>query len=274
MNAFKKLQLEYDGIFGMINNYTNDANVLNYLHKLKSGISDGDYDVIIYSLEGIADWYREEMHDIIQDTYNPQSHINNHNFIHQTLKTLKPEDCVSTEAQRTLPMPKSQKLIFLSHKSKDKKYADALRDFIIGLGVQNNQLIYTSHPLHKIPMDANIYDYLRNNISSEIFMIILWSNDYLESPACLNEMGAAWVTQSDYTNIYVPTFSFGNPKYHECAVDTRKMGAVLNGDAHCRANLIELKNKILTMFSLKDDEQNSAYLIDQFIEKITEVQNG
>ena len=105
-------------------------------------------------------------------------------------------------------------------------------------------------------------------------MIILLSNDYLESPACLNEMGAAWVTQSDYTNIYVPTFSFGNPKYHECAVDTRKMGAVLNGDAHCRANLIELKNKILTMFSLKDDEQNSAYLIDQFIEKITEVQNG
>ena len=59
----------------------------------------------------------------------------------------------------------------------------------------------------------------------------------MESPACLNEMGAAWVTQTDYTNIYVPSFSFGNPKYHECAVDTKKMGAVLNGDEHCKASM-------------------------------------
>lgn len=161
-------------------------------------------------------------------------------------------------------------VIFLSHKSNDSKYGDMLRDFIIGLGVKNNQLIYTSHALHKIPMDKNIYDYLRMNINSKIFMIILWSDDYLESPACLNEMGAAWVTKSDYTNIYVPTFDFGNPKYHECAVDTRKMGAVLNGNKHCKASLIELKNKILSLFELNDDEQNSAYLIDEMMKKLSE----
>ena len=137
-----------------------------------------------------------------------------------------------------------------------------------GIIIANNQLIYTSHPLHKIPMDANIYDYLRENINSEIFMIILWSNEYLESPACLNEMGAAWVTQSDYTNIYVPSFLFGNPKYHECAVDTRKMGAVLNGDQHCKANMIELKNKVQELFELKKDEANDSYLIDEFIKKL------
>ena len=161
-------------------------------------------------------------------------------------------------------------IIFLSHKSNDSKYGDMLRDFITGLGVKNNQLIYISHALHKIPMDKNIYDYLRMNINSKIFMIILWSNDYLESPACLNEMGAAWVAQSDYTNIYVPTFDFGNPKYHECAVDTRKMGAVLNGNTHCKASLIELKNKILSLFGIDDDEQNSAYVIDEMMKKLSE----
>lgn len=163
-----------------------------------------------------------------------------------------------------------EKIIFISHKSSDKRYGDALRDFIIGLGVNNHQLIYTSHPLHKIPMDKNIYEYLREKINSEVFMIILWSDDYLDSPACLNEMGAAWVTQSDYTNVYVPTFSFGNPKYHECAVDTRKMGAVLNGDGNCKASLIELKNKIQTLFNLNDNEQESVFLIDEFIKKISE----
>lgn len=168
-----------------------------------------------------------------------------------------------------------EKLIFLSHKSDDKKFGDALRDFIIGLGVKNNQLIYTSHPMNKIPMDRYIYQYLRENIHSEIFMIILWSNQYLESPACLNEMGAAWVTQADYTNIYVPAFSFGNPKYHQCAVDTNKMGAVLNGDEHCKASMLELKNKIVSMFNIDIEEKEVMFLLDNFISKIKEInENG
>ena len=160
-------------------------------------------------------------------------------------------------------------IIFLSHKSDDKKYGDALRNFIIGLGVNDSQLIYTDHPLNKIPMDENIFDYLRKNINSTIFMIILWSNKYLESPACLNEMGAAWVVQADYTNIYVPDFSFGNPKYHECAVDTRKMGAVLDGSMNCRTSMLELKDKIVNMFKLEDDEKKTAYLLDEFMKEIS-----
>ena len=162
-------------------------------------------------------------------------------------------------------------LIFLSHKSDDKKYGHALRNFIIGLGVKDSQLIYTSHELNKIPLNKNIYDYLRECINTNVFMIILWSDKYLESPACLNEMGAAWVVQADYTNIYVPTFSFGNPKYHECAVDTRKMGAVLNGDGHCRTAMIELKKKIIDMFNLEIDESKTVYLLDEFTKEITAV---
>lgn len=162
----------------------------------------------------------------------------------------------------------SQPLIFLSHKSDDKKYGHALRDFIVGLGVDEKKIIYTSHPLHKIPLDVPIYDYLRENINSEMFMIILWSDAYLESPACLNEMGAAWVVQSDYTNMYVPNFSFGNPKYHECAVDTTKMGAVLNGDIHCRMAMIEFKNKIQRLFNLEIEDSKVEFLLEEFINAI------
>lgn len=87
-------------------------------------------------------------------------------------------------------------------------------------------------------------------------------------------MGAAWVTQSDYTNIYVPNFSFGNPKYHECAIDTRKMGAVLNGDSNCKTSMIELKNKIQSFFNLENNEANSSYLLDNFMRTITEDPNN
>lgn len=159
-------------------------------------------------------------------------------------------------------------LIFLSHSSKDKKYADALEKFITGLGVKDNQLIYTSHPCHKIPLNMNIYEYLRQNINSNVFMLILWSDDYLESPACLNEMGAAWVTQSDYTNLYVPDFDFGNQKYHDCAVDNKKIGIVLNGNQNCKAGMLELKQKIVDLFNLDNDEQRNTVLIDTFLDDI------
>lgn len=159
-------------------------------------------------------------------------------------------------------------IIFISHNSGDKKYGDALRNFIIGLGIKENQLIYTSHPLHKVPLNNNIFDYLRKNIHQNMFMIILWSDSYLESPACLNEMGAAWILQSDYTNIYVPNFTFQNPKYEECAIDTKKMGAILDGSSHCRTNMLELKEKIETMFKLNNDEKKTFYLIDEFIKEI------
>lgn len=275
MNGLKLLEIEYDGIYGTIEDYTSDSNIMNYLLQLRTGIDDRDYEIVKYSLEELIKWYDNNIGKISNSkfVFNLDSHKKNKALLKEIYAILNPEDFVETVSPKT-ENRKSEKLIFLSHKSNDKKYGDALRDFIIGLGVRNNQLIYTSHPLHKIPMDRNIYDYLRDNINSKIFMIILWSNDYLESPACLNEMGAAWVTQSDYTNVYVPNFSFGNPKYHECAVDTRKMGAVLNGDGHCKANILELKNKIQSLFNLEDDEQKTMYLIDELINKVKADENN
>ena len=211
----------------------------------EKAIADADYDTIMYTLSGVDKWYDENIADISSSefVFNLASHQKNMQLIKEILSSLKAEECVPT-TNTGIDIPKTDTVIFISHKSDDKKYGDALERFITGLGVKDNQLVYTSHPLHKIPLDASIYEYLRSHFNSTLFMIILWSDKYLESPACLNEMGAAWVTQTDYTNIYVPSFSFGNPKYHECAVDTKKMGAVLNGDEHCKASMIELKNKI------------------------------
>lgn len=161
-------------------------------------------------------------------------------------------------------------LILLSHRSTDKKYGDAIERLLSSIGIDNNQLIYTSHPLHKIPLDKNIYEYLRESFGRKIFVIVLWSNEYLDSPACLNEMGAMWVTLSDYTNIYVPTFDFSNPKYYQCAVDKNKMGVVLDGSDNCKASMVELKNKIVDMFDLRIDESQWIFSLDQFMEDISD----
>lgn len=271
MNTFQKLSVEYDGIYGTIVDYTDESNLMNYLSKLKEAIVEPNYDTIIYTLSGIDEWYGENIDSIASNVYvhNLASHQRNMNLIKEILSELKEEDCIPTTSA-SIDTSKADTFIFISHKSDDRKYGDALERFITGLGVKDNQLIYTSHPLHKIPLDTSIYEYLRSHFNSTIFMIILWSDKYLQSPACLNEMGAAWVTQTDYTNIYVPSFSFGNPKYHECAIDTKKMGAVLNGDEHCKANMIELKDKIEALFNLKNNETRVTFLLDQFINEIKE----
>mgnify|MGYP000031520200 CR=1 FL=1 len=271
MNNFQRLAIEYDGILGTINDYTSDASLMNYLFKLKEAIAEANYDTIIYTLSGIDKWYDENIGSISSNVFafNLESHQKNMRLIKEILSGLKKDECVPT-APAIIDAKKADTVIFISHKSDDKKYGDALRNFIIGLGVKEKQLVYTSHPLHKIPLDESIYKYLRSHLNSTLFMIILWSDKYLESPACLNEMGAAWVMQTDYTNIYVPSFSFGNPKYHECAVDTMKMGAVLNGDEHCKASMIELKNKIEELFNLKNDESKVTFLLDKFIDEIKE----
>ena len=280
MDIIEALKIEVDGFHQTVEEYTDDKTVSNLFIQLKKELDNNNIEHISYCLAQIRNWYTNNILKIKNNSLvtNFDTHQRNFDFITQYSMAIVEQE---EDLKKKYPIKDNTKntshnnpIIFLSHKSDDKKYADALRDFIIGLGVKNEELIYTSHAMHKIPLDANIYDYLRESFGRKIFVIILWSDKYLESPACLNEMGAAWVTQSDYTNIYVPNFSFGNPKYHECAIDTRKMGAVLNGDSNCKTSMIELKNKIQSFFNLENNEANSSYLLDNFMRTITEVNNN
>ena len=268
MDSFKKLRIEFNGIKDVICKYTSDGNVINFLKQLATSIETGDGEEIIYCLEEIDKWYTNNISAIHSNDYvfNTGTHDRNKALVAELLAELKEYDF--SEIKRKDEVTKNAPKIFLSHCSANKKYGDALEQLLSSMGIKADQLIYTSHPLHKVPLDANIYEYLRENMGQTVFVIILWSNEYLESPACLNEMGAAWVAQTDYTNIYVPDFAFGNPKYHQCAVDTRKMGAVLNGDAHCKASIIELKEKLSQLFDLVISEQEWTYMLDRFIEEI------
>lgn len=270
MNALKKLQLEFPGIKGVITKYTNNSNIMNFLNGLETGIAKTDKEEVLYFLGEICQWYEDSIEAIHSNEYvhNNDEHDRNKKMMNDLLQELQDFDFNNVIQDKSNIIEKNNPLIFLSHRSTDKKYGDALEKLFSGIGIKNEQFIYTSHPLHKIPLDKNIYEYLRLAFNRKLFVIILWSNEYLESPACLNEMGAAWVTQSDYTNIYVPSFDFKNPKYYQCAVDKNKMGAILDGSDNCKTSIIELKNKVAEIFSLDIDEKEWVYLLDQFIEDI------
>ena len=273
MTGFERFKIEIEGIIETITTYSDEGKIGNYIEQLREATNNCDKHKIVYCLMRIQEWYNNSANDIASNQFVTDSehraHAENRKQISEFIDLLSKEDESDFFPTTLEDSTVNEPIIFLSHKSDDKKYGDAIRDYIIGLGVKNESLVYTSHPLHKVPLDMNIYDYLRKNIAGNVFVILLWSDAYLDSPACLNEMGAAWVAQKDYTNIYVPSFNFDNPKYHQCAVDIRKMGAVLNGDEHCKASMIELKNKIEDMFSLEVKEEHFIFLLDDFLKKIT-----
>ena len=281
IDPFNRLRMEYKSIRSILLTYVNEngggtGSVNNYLDGLKESIDVANKDDLLYYLDRIRSWYGANICYIETDDYIPESERREYfeakRFLDEIYKELREFDFeIIKKDTSKKEVHISKKKIFLSHRSTDKKYADELEKLIIGLGVKNDQLIYTSHALHKIPLGEKIYDYLRKNINDQVFMIILWSDEYLESPACLGEMGAAWVNHTDYLGIYCPDFTFGNPKYHEVPIDISKMGAVLNGDENCKASMIEFKNKIQDFFEIEDDEQNSAYLLDKFIKNIKEL---
>ena len=272
VDTYKKLQYEYKGIRDVISDYTDGGFIVNFLNELERGIISGDKVKIKYFLTEINNWYEQKWEEICNNKYvnNLEDHERNRELIKEFIDGIDASDISVNGLSVPTANELKEPIILLSHRSSDKKYGDALEKLFSAMGIKNDQLIYTSHPLHKIPLDKNIYEYLRESFGRKTLVIILWSNEYLDSPACLNEMGAVWATQTDYTNIYVPSFDFTNPKYYQCSVDKNKMGAILDGSDNCKAGIIELNNKIIELFGLSIDESQWIYSLDQFMKDITE----
>ena len=263
MRELKKLELEYEGIRSSISKYTSDGSVINFLDGLKEQLKKNDAEAISYYKEEICKWYDLNITEIHNNEFviNPSEHDRNKKILEEIRDSLKNSENVSEDKFM-------YSKILLSHSSSDTKYGDALRKLIIALDIKNEQLIYSSHPINKNQIGDNIFDYLKENIQKDIFVIYLWSNEYLKSAACLNEMGATWIVESDYINIYTPDFDFNNTQYHNCAVDTKKMGIILKDDERCKIGMVELKNKLLERLGLTIDEQEWVYHLDEFMKDI------
>lgn len=271
MTEYEKLKVEFNGVSSSIKKYTSNSNVINYLEKLEAALTIDDIDIVVYCLEQLADWYSKNISNILSNEYvfDKSEHKKNKAFLESCLIKIKESKELENTITPCLATNVAQKKIFLSHCSKDKKYGDALRSFLVGIGLKNSQIIYTSYPANKIPIGENIYDYLRNNINSDVFIIFLLSNDYFESAPCLNEMGAAWVFKSNYECFYTPEFDFKSSKYNQCVIDTKKMGILLKNSAACRSSMIEFKNVVCQYFGLeKIDEISFSSLLEEFMESI------
>lgn len=158
--------------------------------------------------------------------------------------------------------------VFISHSEKDREYARAFVYLLEDIGVQKNNIFCTSVPGYGIALGENIFEAIKKQFTEyNAYMIFLLSDNYYNSAACLNEMGATWVLQKDYATVLLPGYEY---RKIDGAIDAGKIGFKLDDDlenAECR--LTELKDKLEEVFMLpKVGEHIWKRRLDEFFKKL------
>lgn len=153
------------------------------------------------------------------------------------------------ENEKFMTKENTERRLFISHSSLDKEYVEALVDFLQKIGMSNKNMFCSSVEGYKIPWGNDIYDYLASefNNKNDLLVLFVLSDNYYKSPACLNEMGAAWVLKKEYRSILLPGFDY---KEIEGAINPRKIGIKLDDD-DLMIQLNDIKDQFEKLFEIK-----------------------
>ena len=166
--------------------------------------------------------------------------------------------------------PNLYEKIFISHREIDKEQVDALIDLLYAIGIprplQNGDktIFCSSHPAAYIENGQMIDNEIIKHFHCEqnVFFILWYTDNYFESQACLNEMGAVWVMNKQYQEILMPGF------------ERNKIGGLLPKEkvsfyANDKFRLNIFKEQIEKMFSLQPVDTNAWEIArDKFIKTI------
>lgn len=64
MTKIQELEIEYDGMFGTIQQYSCDPYVISYLGRLKDAIQNQELEMIKIMIFKLNEWYNENITDI------------------------------------------------------------------------------------------------------------------------------------------------------------------------------------------------------------------
>ena len=102
-----------------------------------------------------------------------------------------------------------KKMLLISHSTADKRYAEALITLFENIGLNQTHMVCSSIPGYGIPLGKDVYEWLASKFTElDLHVVFVLSDRYYSSAPCLNEMGAAWITKSEYTSILLPGFDF------------------------------------------------------------------
>ncbi|MCY8489255.1 toll/interleukin-1 receptor domain-containing protein [Bacillus atrophaeus] len=101
------------------------------------------------------------------------------------------------------------KEIFISHASADKPLVDGFVKFIrLGMDISNKQIYCISYNKGEIPSGESFTEHIKVNINSAKIVILVITENFLNSNFCMAELGAAWAMDKKIIPIIVPPIKF------------------------------------------------------------------
>lgn len=138
-------------------------------------------------------------------------------------------------------------MVFISHSSKDKSFAEALVVMLEDIGFDCSNLFCSSVDGYGIGLSEDIFEVLRGLFREHnLFVIFILSPRYYKSPISLNEMGAAWVLRTDFCSFLTADMDFDLMKG---VVNGNTISIKVNAE-DTPARLTELKEKLTQLFHL------------------------
>lgn len=207
-------------------------NAYVFFKSFSNLLDDPDYQVFVNANKSGNCFALEHTYDSISPSYK--------------VLLLKTEEM--RKAVTDTPKTKTSK-IFISHSGNDHEVVDALVDLlgeIINLSDKN--LFCSSAHGFDVKVGENFMDNIMEQYNNhDLFLLYVFSHNYMRSPICLNEMGASWITKKDSVGILLPGFDLedlGNSCY-----DKQSISVIFNqNDSEVNHRLNQLKDRVEFLF--------------------------
>lgn len=263
MDVIKRLSFEVQGICDAIVDFSDEPFLRNITNNFIISVKEKNVEDILYMLNEIKKWYARNQTKIQSNDFvsDKEVHIDIERRVNSYISELNNYDkTINNSNPKT--ETKTGKKIFISHSSKDEKVCTAFVLLLEAIGISENVILYSSSPRHGIPGDEDIFSYLRRHISEGITVFYMLSDNYYESVYCLNEMGAAWIAQNDFSIFLLPNFT-GNIKG---VIDSKRKGFNIVNPIE----LTQLKRKLTQTFNLTISEEKWEEVKNNYLKAICE----
>lgn len=137
----------------------------------------------------------------------------------------------------------AMKKIFISHSSLDAPIVKHFIELLEVIGIKPEEIFFSSHPDYGVGLGENILERLKKELSTEIMVMFIFSDNFFNSPVCLCEMGATWIKTNEHIPVLIPPFDFNKVK----GVFPNSLGMKITDEKQ----LNSLKEKLESKYGLK-----------------------
>ena len=160
----------------------------------------------------------------------------------------------------------TEKIILISHCSKDIEYVEQFTKLVDNMRLREFgvQIICSSLDGYGIPSNEKIYAYLKQQFNKDIFVILLLSDNYFDSAACMNEMGATWISTENYQAVLIPECEY---KKIRGAIDASNVCFKLDD----KYRVDELRKNLLKFSNANLEDPTWNVKLDEYIAAIEKI---